>query len=51
MSEKIEVDKAAFHRLVIAARIVAFEDFDESDIRELDCATEQFAALVPWEGE
>lgn len=38
-------------RLVIAARKVAFGDGDDSDLRELDIASEAFADLVPWDNE
>lgn len=36
-------------RLVIAARIVAFEDQSPSSLKELDQASEAFASRVPWE--
>lgn len=38
-------------RLVIAARIVAFEDKGPQAIRELGQASEAFAELVPWEDQ
>ena len=38
-------------RLVIAARKIAFEDYDDTDIKELDAASEAFASRVPWEDE
>lgn len=38
-------------RLVIAARVVAFEDQGEEALRELDQASEAFASRVPWEDE
>ncbi len=38
-------------RLVIAARIVAFEDQSAEALRELDQASEAFADRVPWEDE
>jgi len=40
---------ADVRRLVIAARIVAFEDQSAEAIRELDQATEAFADRVPWD--
>lgn len=36
-------------RLVIAARVVAFERQDAEAMRELDQASEAFAELVPWD--
>lgn len=36
-------------RLVIAARVVAFERQDADALRELDKASEAFASSVPWE--
>lgn len=36
-------------RLVIAARVVAFERRDAEALRELDRASEAFASRVPWE--
>jgi hypothetical protein len=36
-------------RLVIAARVVAFEDQGPEALKELDKASEAFAARVPWE--
>lgn len=38
-------------RLVVAARIVAFEDQSADALRELDQASEAFASRVPWEDE
>jgi hypothetical protein len=38
-------------RLIIAARIVAFEDQGPASIKELDEASEAFAELVPWDDE
>lgn len=38
-------------RLVIAARVVAFERQDAEALRELDQASEAFASRVPWDGE
>lgn len=38
-------------RLVIAARIVAFEDQGRAAIKELDAASEAFADRVPWDDE
>jgi hypothetical protein len=38
-------------RLVIAARVVAFEDQGAEALRELDKASEAFAARVPWDNE
>lgn len=39
-------------RLVLAARAVAFGDhFSPSAIKELDAASEAYAADVPWENE
>lgn len=38
-------------RLVIAARIVAFENQDAETIEELIEASEAFATRVPWEDE
>lgn len=38
-------------RLVIAARVVAFEDQGPAAIKELDAASEAFADRVPWEDE
>lgn len=38
-------------RLVIAARIVAFEDRSPEAIKELDEASEAFADRVPWEDD
>lgn len=37
--------------LVIAARIVAFEDQSPEALRQLDKASEAFAELVPWDNE
>lgn len=36
-------------RLVIAARIVAFEDQSKEALKELDRASEAFATRVPWD--
>lgn len=51
-------DSPAFRRLIIAAREIAFGGlFDSTDpdkhaaIKELDQASEAFAALVPWPDE
>lgn len=41
----------AVTELVIAARIVAFEDQSYPAIKRLDRASEAFAELVPWENE
>lgn len=38
-------------RLVIAARVVAFEDQGAEALRELDQASEAFAEDVPWNDE
>lgn len=38
-------------RLVIASRVVAFEDQGKDALRELDQASEAFADQVPWDGE
>ena len=38
-------------RLVIAARIVAFEDQGAEAMKELELASEVFAARVPWDDE
>ena len=38
-------------RLVVAARIVAFEDQSPEALAELDQASEAFADRVPWEDE
>lgn len=35
--------------LVVAARVVAFEDQSKESLRELDKASEAFAQLIPWE--
>lgn len=37
--------------LVIAAREVAYEDFDPEKIKALDTASEAFASRVPWDNE
>lgn len=42
---------ADVRRLVIAARIVAFEDRGPEALHELDLASEAFADRVPWENE
>jgi len=36
-------------RLVVAARRVAFENPSQSELRELDIASEAFASRVPWD--
>lgn len=36
-------------RLVIAARVVAYENQDADALRELDLAAESFASRVPWD--
>lgn len=36
-------------KLVIAARIVSFEDHSPEAIRELDAASEAFSERVPWD--
>lgn len=38
-------------RLVIAARIVAFENQRPESLKELDAASEAFSALVPYEND
>lgn len=38
-------------RLVIAARMVAWEDAEQSSLKELQEASEAFASRVPWEDE
>ena len=38
-------------RLVLAARVVAFESQDMESLEELDSASEAFADCVPWEDE
>lgn len=38
-------------RLVIAARVVAFEDITDEALSELDKASEAFADRVPWSNE
>ena len=38
-------------RLVIAARVVAFQDQSREAMKELDAASEAFADRVPWDGE
>ncbi|MFC0683024.1 hypothetical protein [Novosphingobium clariflavum] len=48
---KARVDREAFTRLVVASRIVAFEDQGAEAIRELDQASEAFAAGIPWDDE
>ena len=42
---------SAMVRLIIAARIVAFEDQGAEALAELDRASEAFAADVPWDDE
>jgi hypothetical protein len=41
----------AMIRLIIAARIVAFERQDIEAINELDYAVEAFSEAVPWDDE
>lgn len=38
-------------RLIIAARIVAFEDPDDENLKELGDASEAFADRIPWEND
>lgn len=38
-------------RLIIAARIVAFEDQGPEALKELDEASEAFADQVPWDNQ
>jgi hypothetical protein len=38
-------------RLIVAARIVAFERQDVEAINELDYAVEAFSEAVPWDDE
>lgn len=38
-------------RLVIAARVVAFESQEPDALRELDQASEAFAEDLPWDDE
>lgn len=38
-------------RLVIAARVVAFEGQSPTALKELDAASEAFADRVPWDDE
>lgn len=47
----LHVREAALRRLVIAARKVAFEAATPDALRELDQASEAFAADVPWEDQ
>ena len=42
---------ADVRRLVIAARVVAFDDRSPNALKELDEASEAFAERVPWEEE
>jgi hypothetical protein len=42
---------AELRRLVIAARVVAYEDQSFEALEELDKASEAFAELVPWDDE
>jgi hypothetical protein len=42
---------AELRRLVIAARVVAYEDQSPEALEELDKASEAFAELVPWDDE
>lgn len=55
-AENVEAEPVAdlpadVRRLVIAARIVAFEDRGPEALHELDLASEAFADRVPWENE
>ncbi len=47
-TEAVEAD---VRRLVIAARVVAYEDQSKDALRELDLAAEAFASRVPWEND
>lgn len=58
LSSLLDADEAAaagvsdeLRRLVIAARVVAYEDQSAEALEELDKASEAFAELVPWEDE
>lgn len=42
---------SAVIRLVIASRVVAFEDQGKEALRELDQASEAFAEDVPWDNQ
>lgn len=42
---------ADVRRLVIAARVVAFESQSKEALKELDAASEAFADRVPWENQ
>jgi len=44
--KQIDVDVA---RMVVAARVVAFEDQSPEAIKALDKASEAFASRVPWD--
>jgi len=50
LSEGVKL-QADVVELVIAARIVAFEDKSPEAIKRLDNASEAFASRVPWESE
>lgn len=43
--------EAELRRLIIAARIVAYEDQSLEALKELDEAVEAFSEDVPWEDE
>lgn len=43
------VARPKIDRLIIAARIVAYGDRSEEDIRALDKAVEAFADYLPWD--
>jgi hypothetical protein len=50
--DAVESVPSDVRRLVIAARIVAFEDDTSPEaIKELDAASEAFADRVPWDDE
>lgn len=58
LSNLFDADEAAsaavpedLRRLVIAARIVAYEDQSPEALEELDKASEAFSELVPWDNE
>jgi hypothetical protein len=48
MAEKLTPE---VRRLVIAARVVAFENQGPEALKELDDASEAFADQVPWDDE